>query len=132
MFPVHCCTLGGNLELLKWLVEKMGCPISVKLNAKTGKMLSVTTSSDRTLIDLAMTGKPKLDILMYLVQKGLSVSDLADNTLAGRTLEALLKSGFIPGGPQAAGVNKILATVDPSEGSVATVENAVSTHSGVA
>jgi FYVE zinc finger len=128
MFPVHCCTLGGNLELLKWLVEKKGCPISVKRNPKNGKMLSVTTSSGKTLIDLAMTGKPKLDILMYLIQKGLSVLDLADNTLTGRTLEALLKSGFVPSGPQAALVDTILGTVDPSEGSIATVENAVSSH----
>jgi hypothetical protein len=126
MFPVHCCTLGGNLELLKWLVDKQLCPISVKRDPKTGKMLSVKTSNNRTLLDLAMTGKPKLDILMYLVAKGLSMADLADSGLTTRTLEVLLKSGLVPGGPESTMMNNVLALVESSEGSVCTVENAVS------
>ena len=126
MFPLHACVLGGNLELLKWLVDKQLCPFSVKRDSKTGKRLSVKTSNNRTLIDLAMTGKPKLDILMYLVAKGLSVSDCADVGLTAKTLEALLKSGFLPGGPESAILNKVMAIVDPSESSVTTVENAVS------
>jgi len=126
MFPVHCCTLGGNLQLLKWLVESQLCPVSVKRDPKTGKMLSLKTSSNRTLVDLAMVGKPKLDVLIYLVHKGISVMDLADPSLTGRTLEALLKSGILSGGPEPTVMNRILAVVDPSEGSLATVENAVS------
>lgn len=124
MFPVHCCTIGGNVELLKWLVETQQCPVSVK-RSKEGKMLSVKTSSDRTLIDLAMTGRPKLDILMYLVHKGLSIQDCTDNNLTSRTLEALLKAGLVPNGPAACAMNKSLAIVDPSEGSNFTIENAV-------
>ena len=124
MFPVHCCTLGGNLQLLQYLVDSHLCPISVKRDNKTGKMLSVKTSSDRTLIDLAMIGKPKVDLLMYLVNKGLSITDLADSSLAPKTLEALLKSGFVPGGPQSAVMNNVMALVDQSEASVATVDNA--------
>lgn len=129
MFPVHCCTLGGNLELLKWLVDKQLCPISVKRDNRTGKLLSVKTSNNRTLVDLAMTGKPKLDILMYLVVKGLSINDVVDSTLTAKTLEALLKSGFVPGGPESAVMNKVMAVVDPSEGSVGTVDNPVSATS---
>lgn len=124
MFPVHCCTLGGNLELLKWLVDKQLCPISVKRDSKTGKMLSVKTSNNRTLLDLAMTGKPKLDILMYLVAKGLSMYDLADSSLTTRTLEALLTSGIATGGMESTIMNNALAMVECSEGSVCTVENA--------
>lgn len=122
MFPVHCCTLGGNLELLKWLVDKQLCPISVKRDSKTGKMLSVKTSSDRTLLDLAMTGKPKLDILMYLVYKGLSTTDLMEPALTAKTLEALLKSGLMEG-PQSAVMNNVMTVVDPSEGTMCSVEN---------
>lgn len=126
MFPVHCAVLGGNLQILQWLVEKQLCPMSVKRDSK-GKMLSVKTSNDRTLIDLAMAGKPKLDILHYLVvAKGLSVSDCADSSLMARTLEALLKSGVLPGGPEAAALNRAMAVVDPSESSLGTVENSVS------
>lgn len=127
MFPVHCCSLGGNVQLLKWLVDKQLCPLSVKRDSKTDMMLSVKTSSNRTLLDLAMTGKPKIYILRFLFQKGLSITDLADPTLSGRTLEALLKADSFQDGSQQAYVNNALAAVvDPSEGSCATVENACS------
>ena len=119
MFPVHCCTLGGNLELLKFLVDGQKCPLSIKRDPK-GKMLSIKTSNDRTLIDLAMVGKPKLDVLGYLIRKGLTISDLADPSLTARTLEALLKSDLLPGGVQSTVMTKALAVVDPSEGSIAT------------
>jgi hypothetical protein len=49
---------------------------------------------NRSLIDLAMTGKPKLEVLRYLVmEKNLSVMDTKDPSLAPRTLEALLRAG---------------------------------------
>ena len=126
MFPVHCCALGGNVQLLQWLVDRQLCPLSVKRDPKTGKMLSVKTSSDRTLLDLAMVGKPKLDVLVFLIHRGLSITDLAEPSLTGRTLEALLKSGICLDGPQSGGMNNILAVVDPSEGSCAIEENLVS------
>lgn len=89
--------MGGNLTLIKWLVESHGCPISVKRDNKTGRMLSIQTSADRTLIDLAMTGKPKLDILRYLVtDNNMSVMDTKNATLAPRCLEALLRAGDTP------------------------------------
>ena len=45
-------------------------------------------------MDLAMTGKPKLEILRYLVcTKNISLEDTKDSTLAARTLELLLRSG---------------------------------------
>ena len=41
-----------------------------------------------------MTGKPKLEVLRYLVmEKNLSVMDTKDPSLAPRTLEALLRAG---------------------------------------
>jgi hypothetical protein len=87
--------MGGNLQLVKWLVETHGCPISVKRDAKSGFMLSVQTSANRSLIDLAMTGRPKIDILSYLVQKGLSVTDNKDPNLAPKTLQTMMKAGFV-------------------------------------
>ena len=128
MFPVHCCTLGGNVKLLQWLVDRQLCPLSVKRDPKSGIKLSLKTSSDRTLIDLAMVGKQtKVDVLAFLIQKGLSVSDLAEPSLAGRTLETLLKSGLMSGGLLQTLTNSPLALVEPSEvGSCATVDNLVS------
>lgn len=94
-FPVHCAVMGGNLQVLRWLVETRACPISVKRDARTGRMLSVQTSSQRSLIDLAMTGKPKLDILKYLIiVQNMSLSDTSNHKLAPRTLEALLRAGI--------------------------------------
>ena len=55
--------MGGNVELVKWLVEKEDCPLSVRRDPKSGMSYSVQTSAGRTLFDLAMTGKPKIEIL---------------------------------------------------------------------
>lgn len=87
--------MGGSLELVKWLVEGQLCPISVNRDEQTNRMLSVQTSANRTLLDLAMTGRPKLDILVYLIQRGLSVDDLKDTSLAPKTLETVLKMGSL-------------------------------------
>ena len=93
MFPVHCAVIGGSLQLVEWMVDGQLCPISATADPKTRRPLSVQTSANRTLMDLAMTGKPKYDILTFLLQKGLSIADAKNPQLAGRCLEALLKSG---------------------------------------
>lgn len=56
--------------------------------------LSLQTSKSRTLIDLAMTGKPKFEVLSYLIKKNLSVLDASDKSLATKTLDVLLRTGF--------------------------------------
>ena len=95
MFPVCCAVMGGSLELVGWLVDVQLCPISVRKDFKTGNMLSVQTSSGRTLLDLAMTGlRPKLEILVYLIRKGLTLSDVKNPALVPKTLEAILKAGY--------------------------------------
>jgi len=95
MFPVHCAVMGGSVALLSWLVDGHCCPVSVKRDVRTGKPLSIQTSAERTLIDIAMTGKKvKVEILRYLiVDKNMSLSDTKATGLASRTLEALLRAG---------------------------------------
>ena len=93
-FPVHCAVMGGNVNLVKWLVEKEDCPLSVRRDSKSGMLCSIQTSARRTLVDLAMTGKPKIEILSYLIQKNLSALDTKDPKLAPKTLETLLGAGF--------------------------------------
>jgi hypothetical protein len=93
MFPIHCAVIGGSLQLVEWMVDGQLCPISATSDPKTNHPLSVQTSANRTLVDLAMTGKPKYDILTFLLKKGLSIGDAKSPQLAGRCLEALLKSG---------------------------------------
>ena len=119
--------MGGNLELVKWLVDGQGCPISVRRDSKSGMLLSVQTSSSRTLIDLAMTGKkPKIEILSYLVRKNLSVTDAKDPSLAPKTLQALMVAGIRFEKNDAEIDLDSIRNVDSSDGSVATLEDAVS------
>jgi hypothetical protein len=121
--------MGGNLELVKWLVEVQDCPISVILDPKSGMFLSVQTSSSRTLIDLAMTGKPKIDILSYLVRKNLSVLDTKDPSLAPKTLQILMGAGFRFEMKEKDGDIESIQFVEASDASLATLEDAVSSVS---
>ena len=118
--------MGGNLECVKWLVDSQECPISVKRDPKSGMLLSLKTSRNRTLIDLAMTGKPKIDILSYLVRKNLSVVDTKDLNLAPKTLQTLLSAGFRFELTEQDGEMDSIHVLDSSEASVATLEDAVS------
>lgn len=113
------------MELVKWLVEKEDCPLSVKRDPRSGINYSVQTSAHRTLIDLAMTGKPKIDILSYLIQKNLSVLDTKDPKLAPKTLQTLLGAGFRF--ERKEGEIESFSLVESSEHmSVGTLEDAVS------
>jgi hypothetical protein len=113
MFPVHCAVLGANVELVKWLVDKHGCPISIKQDPRTGRLQSLQTSAGRSLIDLAMTGRPKLAVLRYLVmEKNLSVMDTKDPTLAPRTLDALLRSGVSRESAEASVAGDVVHIID--------------------
>ena len=78
------------MELVRWLVDAKLCPISVARGAK-GQLISVQTSSHRTLLDIAMGGRPKMEILAYLIGKGLALSDVKDSSLPTKTLETMLK-----------------------------------------
>lgn len=94
LFPVHVAVIGGSMELVEWMVDTHLCPITAKADPKTNQPLSVQTSAGRTLLDLAMSGRPKYDILTFLLRKGLSITDVKDPQLAPRCLENLMKSGF--------------------------------------
>ena len=118
--------MGGNLELVRWLVEVQGCPISVRRDPKTGLFLSVQTSESRTLIDLAMTGKPKIDILSYFVKKNLSVMDTKDASLAPKTLHTLMSAGFHFERFDKDGDIESVKLVESCDGSFSTIEDAVS------
>lgn len=114
-FPIHCAVIGGSLELVKWMVEGHLCPISATVDPKTHQPLSVQTSERRTLMDLAMSGKPKYDMLTFLIQSGLSVTDAKNPQLAPRVLEGLLKSGVALTG--------ILATNNAGPSNIVEVES---------
>jgi len=115
------------VETLKWLVDKHGCPISLQKDSRSGRLQSVQTSAGRSLIDLAMTGKPKLAVLRYLVmEKNLSVMDTRDSSLAPRTLEALLRAGVSRESAQASVSGNVVHVIDDqTEHSGTTLDDAV-------
>lgn len=120
------------MDLVRWLVETQECPISVRRDPKTNILLSIQTSKSRTLIDLAMTGRPKIEILGYLVSKNLSVHDTKDPTLAPKTLQTLMSAGYrfeLKNGDDGVGSIDSFSLVEPSDASVTTMEDAVSIHS---
>jgi hypothetical protein len=114
------------LETVRWLVETHDCPLTVKRD-KNGTPLSLQTSRNRTLIDLAMTGKPKFDILSYLARRGLSVLDTKDPSLPPKTLQLLMESGLrLENGPEVDFLSGHLSHADSTDQSVASIEDAVS------
>ena len=89
--------------------------------------MSLQTSKCRTLIDLAMTGKPKFEILSYLVQRGLSVLDTKDPNLPPKTLQLLMESGLSLGKRDDGELSGHLSHADSTDQSIASIEDAVST-----
>lgn len=102
MYPIHCAVLGGNLEIVRWLMDEHYCPIKV-IKKNTGKKSSgqsaIVTSKGRSVLNLAMAGL-KVDIIRYLVvDKGVPVYETKDLQLSLRALEAVLLAFPASAGP---------------------------------
>jgi hypothetical protein len=84
-YPVHCAVIGGNLKLLRWLVDEHCSPIkSLRVSGKTshsaGKYTPIVTSKGRSLLGIAME-KQNMPIVRYLVvEKGISLGSEKDIT----------------------------------------------------
>lgn len=93
VLAIQCAVLGGNLKLLKWLVDDHCCPLrSIRIsNGKqknsAGSYTPILTSKGRSLLGIAL-GNRNIGIVRYLVvekrmllsaEKGLSVEVLAQN-----------------------------------------------------
>jgi hypothetical protein len=89
-YPVHCAVLGGNLQLLKWLIEEHCCPLrSIRISSAIqsdchGSYTPILTSTGRSLLGIALENKI-VGIVRYLVvDKRMSIS-----TEKGLTIEML-------------------------------------------
>lgn len=84
LYPVHCAVLGGNLDLLKWLVDENCCPIkSVRVSgsAKDSRYTPIVTSKGRSLLGIAMENN-NVSIVRYLVvMKGILLAGEKDITM---------------------------------------------------
>ena len=72
-YPVHAAVLGGNLKLLKWLVDEHCCPLrSIRVSSgrqgkdTSGSYTPILTSKGRSLLAIAL-GNRNIGIVRYLV-----------------------------------------------------------------
>lgn len=94
MFPIHCAAQGGNLKLLRWLVDVHYCPISL---VRTGNKKidgcenqPIVTSKGRSILNIAMSAQ-KVEMIRYLVkEKNLSVYEITDLKITQDALQAVL------------------------------------------
>lgn len=86
--------MGGNLKILKWLVDHHHCPLKLINTGNRNKVTEdlITTSQNRSVLDIAIVHQ-HVDILRYLVQhKKVPVNDRKNKNQASLTaLEAVLK-----------------------------------------
>jgi FYVE zinc finger len=95
MWPVHCAVEGGNLRIIRWLVDQHFCPIKYcaginKKAASGGKETAITTSKGRSVLSIALECH-KVEVMRYLVVDcNVSVYECKELHSALQALEAAL------------------------------------------
>ena len=95
MYPIHCAVEGGNIEIVRWLVDGHFCPIK-KVQAGTKKARRgapeslITTSRNRHVLSIAIQ-RLQVDLIRYLVVDcSVSIHESTDLDSSLRALEAAL------------------------------------------
>ena len=100
MYPIHCAVEGGNLSIVRWLMEDHFCPVKVirtgggMKNAKKGgsQDYPILTSKNRSVLTIAMDNI-HVNVLRYLVVDcGFSIYESKDLKGSLRALEAVLSA----------------------------------------
>jgi len=95
MWPVHCAVEGGNIDILRWLVDDHFCPITtVPSGAKKPRRGApenlISTSNGRNVLSIAVE-RLKVDMMQYLVvDRGVSIYESKNLESSLRALEATL------------------------------------------
>ena len=97
VYPIHCAVEGGNIDIVRWLMEDHFCPIKViglgssKKPKRGGSAdIPILTSKSRSVLSIAM-GRLHVDILRYLVvDNGVSIYESKDLKESLRALETVL------------------------------------------
>lgn len=103
MYPIHCAVQGGNLDVVRWLVEEHFCPIKLVRTglgrkSRRGEDALILTSKGRSVLSIALE-RLKVDVLRYVVVDcGVSLQGSTDLKIVLRALEATLTSLPPPGG----------------------------------
>ena len=116
LFPLHCAISGGNLHLIKWLVDGKCVPLhksSKKKKCKVPHDGTLTTSRGKTILELAIASQ-NIDVVRYLVcDKNISILSYKDLGNALITLEAALKRiTLLSGGTDGAVRTEMIAPVE--------------------
>jgi hypothetical protein len=96
MHPIHYAVEGGNLTMVRWLIEQRFCPIK-KVASGNGKQkrgidIPLLTSKGRSVLQIAMENL-HIDIVRYLVvERNVSVYEMKDLSLTLRILESALNA----------------------------------------
>lgn len=94
MHPIHCAVEGGNMNIVRWLLEERFCPIR-KIASGNGKQkrgidIPILTSRGRSALQIAMSNL-QVELIRYLVvDQNVSVYEVKDLTLSLRVLEQAL------------------------------------------
>ena len=98
MYPIHCAAEGGNIQILRWLIDDHFCPIKVHMASKTNTGIAsmadspIRTSKGRTVLSIAVESL-KVDMMRYLVvELGISIYECKDLRPALSALEAALSA----------------------------------------
>lgn len=103
MYPIHCAVEGGNIDIVRWLMEDHFCPVKV-IRTGSGKKpkkggspdFPILTSKSRSVLSIAMESL-HVEILRYLVvDNNVSIYESKDLKASLRALEAVLLA--LPGG----------------------------------
>ena len=102
MYPVHCAAEGGNMGILRWLIDERFCPIKVHMAAKRGTPAQkhpLRTSKGRSVLTIAMDSL-RVDMMRYLViELGNSIYECKELRPTLAALEATLAA--LPHAPDA-------------------------------
>ncbi|KAM3577540.1 hypothetical protein VYU27_000703 [Nannochloropsis oceanica] len=86
-YPVHCAAEGGNLEVLRWLIDELGCPL---YETTDGAAPLVTQKGDSVLGVAARYQRTA--IMRWLVTvKGCKTSEIVCRQLLWGTIDFLLR-----------------------------------------
>ena len=98
MYPIHCAAEGGNIQILRWLIDDHFCPIKVHLTSKkstntnTMALSPIRTSKGRTVLSIAIESL-KVEMMRYLVvELGISIYECKDLRPTLSALEAALSA----------------------------------------
>jgi FYVE zinc finger/Zinc finger, C3HC4 type (RING finger) len=98
MHPIHCAAEGGNIQILRWLIDDHFCPIKVHITSKkisnTTAMADspIRTSKGRTVLSIAIESL-KVEMMRYLVvELGISIYECKDLRPTLSALEAALSA----------------------------------------